>query len=127
MFQIVVVIIPHFEFLLQIIDVIELVFLVELFLVLSVASLHCTVLVWFTSVNKIVGDAVDTTENIQRVERLYRHIAPLVGAGVEIRKGRVVVGLDGHNTVWKLTVNNEMLFTMQSDTIQDGSERSRLV
>lgn len=91
-FKIIIVYIPLSEFTLQAADTFEMMLLVKLFFVLSVAALYGPILGRLTRVNEIMDDALVGAEPIERVDGFYSHVAPLVGAKIVIGEDRTVIG-----------------------------------
>ncbi len=101
MFKIVVVFIPYSNLSPKISWIFESVVLIELLLIFSMASLHRTILSWFTRVNKIMNNIMLCTETIQCMKRLYRHITAFIRTKIVVCEGGVIVSLDGLYCVWE--------------------------
>lgn len=69
--------------------------IVKLLLIFTVAAFDRSILRRFARINEVVANALVSTVNIERVQRLHEEIAAFVRTGVGVREGAVIVRLDG--------------------------------
>src|SRR3989338_286571 len=84
--EVVVIYIPSFEFLFQVLNTLKDVSLVEFLLILTMRTFHRSILSRFSRINEVMRNIFCGTELIKAMEGLHGHITSFVGSGVVVRE-----------------------------------------